>query len=56
MKLSTKNRSLGKIATQPRKLRTMPGYSSYGLKNPTKETKLKNPGLDNTKPKNKFSL
>ena len=56
MKYSTKNRALGKIAAQPKKLRTMPDYKSYGMKNPTKEVKRVNKGLDNTKPKNKTSL
>jgi len=46
---SVKNKALARTMKQPRKLRTMPGYSSYGLKDPTKEVKKANPGLDNTK-------
>lgn len=46
---SVKNRSLAKVASKPRKLRTMPGYSHYGMKDSTKEVKRANKGLDNTK-------
>ena len=56
MKYSTKNRSLAKIASKPRKNRTTPTYAEHGMKNPTLEVKKANKGLDNTKPKNKFSL
>ena len=56
MKYSIKNRTLGKIAAQPKKLRTMPNYPAYDMKNPTKVVKQMNKGLDNTKPKSKTSL
>lgn len=46
---SVKNRSLARIQKQPRKVRTMPGYPTYGMKDPTKEVKRANPGMDNTK-------
>ena len=46
---NVKNRALAKTMKQPRKLRTMPGYAHYGMKDPTKEVKKANPGLDNTK-------
>lgn len=46
---SIKNRAIAKTASKPRKLRTMPNYGHYGMKDPTKEVKKANPGLDNTK-------
>ena len=46
---SVKNKALARTMKQPRKLRTMPGYAHYGMKDPTKEVKKANPGLDNTK-------
>lgn len=53
MKYSIKNRSLGKTASKPRKLRTMPDYKSYGMKDPTKVVKKANPHLDNTDKRSK---
>ena len=46
---SVKNRALARTMKQPRKLRTMPGYPDYGMKDPAVEVKKANPGLDNTK-------
>lgn len=49
MKESKKNAGLATAMKNPRKLRTMPNYASYGMKDPTKEVKKHNKGLDNTK-------
>lgn len=48
---STRNAALLKVAKQPRKLRGVPSYKEFGMKDPTKEVKKANPGLDNTKKK-----
>jgi hypothetical protein len=50
---SIKNRSIAKTASKPRKLRTMPNYGSYGMKDPTKVVKKANPHLDNTDKRSK---
>ena len=52
MRTSIKNAGLLKAARNPRKMRTMPGYPAYGMKDPTREVKKANKGLDNTPKKN----